>query len=93
MKMAPSLLFSCDQNFSQEIPKDFSNTYLPTQSMDMVLQDPKDRKWKVRYISTEKDFFSAGWSDFQRYNKLKVGDFCKFELVSEWVMNVQIMRA
>ncbi|XP_077224157.1 B3 domain-containing protein REM10-like [Tasmannia lanceolata] len=65
----------------------------------ITLKDPERRLLPVTVFHKKQKkypnvttFFSGGWKRFARWNKLKKGDECIFELVAKDVMNVRICR-
>lgn len=71
----------------QNIPCQFSMTHLPNCKVKIVLQNLNGECWTVNSIPSTRVNTShtlcGGWMAFVRYNDIKSGDICVFELVGQ----------
>lgn len=83
---------SVEHVFVHPIPAAFARTYLP-KSKKMILWNSEGKSWEVTYVNKEYNHMFCGrWRHFARDNKLKIGDNCKFELVTENEIRVHVLR-
>ena len=71
----------------QNIPYQFSMAHLPNCKVKIVLQNLDGECWTVNSVPSTRVHTShtlcGGWMAFVRYNDIKIGDICIFELVGE----------
>lgn len=70
--------------------------HLPNCKVKIVLQNVKGETWTVNSVPSTRVHTShtlcGGWMAFVRYNDIKIGDICIFELVAECEFHVHIRR-
>lgn len=77
----------------QSIPQSFSAAgHFPPSKMRVVLRNSAGKAWDVSCLyHARRHYFSGGWAPFARYNNLKQGDVCIFELVNKDEMQVHVL--
>lgn len=79
----------------QEMPKKlpFSLGRTPHNRKVIILKDPSMRLWPVLYLEDMKHIIS-GWKEFAAANKIRRGDICEFQLISEseYILQVRITK-
>lgn len=79
----------------QNIPYQFSMAHLPNCKVKIVLQNSEGERWTVNSVPSTRVHTShtlcGGWMAFVRYNDIKLGDICIFELVNECEFRVHIL--
>ncbi|XP_047306772.1 putative B3 domain-containing protein At5g58280 [Impatiens glandulifera] len=87
--MVRSHVYSC---FWLGLPSRFCETYLPKDTVDIVLEDEKGEEYNAVYIG-KRAGLSGGWRGFALEHKLDDGDALIFQLVQPQRFKVYIVRA
>ncbi|XP_004291931.1 PREDICTED: B3 domain-containing protein Os11g0197600-like [Fragaria vesca subsp. vesca] len=86
--------FNISGSYTLNIPYKFSVAHLPNCKVKIVLLNLKGESWTVNSVPTTRVHTShtlcGGWMAFVRYNDIKLGDICVFELVRECEFRVHI---
>ncbi|XP_062024097.1 putative B3 domain-containing protein Os03g0621600 [Rosa rugosa] len=86
--------FNISGSYTLNIPYKFSVAHLPNCKVKIVLLNLKGESWTVNSVPTTRVHTShtlcGGWMAFVRYNDIKLGDICIFELVRECEFRVHI---
>ncbi|CAL5368887.1 unnamed protein product [Camellia sinensis] len=82
------------QVFILYIQPPFVMEHFPSnENRQIILRNQEGNQWIVKLIHRATyGSFCAGWPAFVRDNRVKEGDMCRFELVSEFEMLVHIAR-
>ncbi|EXB38619.1 B3 domain-containing protein [Morus notabilis] len=87
--------FNVSGSYTLNIPYQFSMAHLPNCKVKIVLQNLKGESWTVNSVPSTRVHTShtlcGGWMAFVRYNDIKIGDICIFELVGECEFRVHIL--
>ncbi|XP_062101230.1 B3 domain-containing protein Os01g0723500-like isoform X2 [Humulus lupulus] len=87
--------FNVSGSFTLNIPYQFSMAHLPNCKVKIVLQNLNGQCWTVNSVPSTRVHTShtlcGGWMAFVRYNAIKIGDICIFELVGECEFRVHIL--
>ncbi|XP_024930728.3 B3 domain-containing protein Os01g0723500 isoform X2 [Ziziphus jujuba] len=87
--------FNVSGSYTLNIPYQFSMAHLPNCKVKIVLKNSQGECWTVNSVPSTRVHTShtlcGGWMAFVRYNDIKVGDICIFELVSEYEFHVHIL--
>ena len=80
-------------SFMQRIPQSFCDAaHFPPSKRKVVLRDSDGKAWDVICLYDKRGHcLSGGWGSFALYHNLKLGDVCKFELVSTDEMQVHVL--
>ncbi|KAM6561525.1 hypothetical protein CsatA_030764 [Cannabis sativa] len=87
--------FNVSGSFTLNIPYQFSMAHLPNCKVKIVLQNLNGQCWTVNSVPSTRVHTShtlcGGWMAFVRYNAIKIGDVCIFELMGECEFRVHIL--
>ncbi|PON70123.1 B3 DNA binding domain containing protein [Parasponia andersonii] len=87
--------FNVSGSYTLNIPYQFSMAHLPNCKVKIVLQNLNGQCWTVNSVPSTRVHTShtlcGGWMAFVRYNDIKIGDICIFELVGECEFRVHIL--
>ncbi|KAL6295793.1 hypothetical protein ACE6H2_003935 [Prunus campanulata] len=86
--------FNISGSYTLNIPCKFSVAHLPNCKVKLVLHNWKGESWTVNSVPSTRVHTShtlcGGWMAFVRYNDIKLGDICIFELVRECEFRVHV---
>ncbi|KAG5245675.1 hypothetical protein OIU77_019361 [Salix suchowensis] len=78
--------------FWMGLPGSFCRAHLPTVDTTVILQDEREKEYKMKYIAY-KTGLSAGWRQFCVAHQLFEGDALVFQLIGSCTFKVYIIRA